>query len=95
MDEIDHISHNVNTLIDNEKILFDNDVNITNYTYTNLKAIESHFDYLSTIMCILAFVWCVIVYMLEKRQLELVDRVTALEERLPEKQPLLDYPDKP
>ncbi len=92
---MDELHYNVNTLIDNEKILFSNDVNITNYTYTNLKAIESHFDYLSAIMCVLAFVWCVIVYMLETRQMELVDRVEALEERLPEKQPLLDYPDKP
>lgn len=92
---MDELHYNVNTLIDNEKILFSNDVNITNYTYTNLKAIESHFDYLSVILCVLAFVWCVIVYMLEKRQLELMDRVKALEERLPENQPLLDYPDKP
>jgi len=92
---MDELHYNVNTLIDNEKILFSNDVNITNYTYTNLKAIESHFDYLSVILCVLAFVWCVIVYTLEKRQLELMDRVKALEERLPENQPLLDYPDKP
>ena len=92
---MDELHHNVNALIDNEKILFSNDVNITNYTYTSLKAIESHFDYLSTILCVLAFVWCVIVFMLEKKQLELVDRVKALEERLPENQPLLDYPDKP
>ena len=92
---MDELHYNVNTLIDNEKILFSNDVNITNYTYTNLKAIESHFDYLSVILCVLAFVWCVNVYMMEKRQLDLMDRVKALEERLPENQPLLDYPDKP
>lgn len=95
MDEIDHLSHNVNTLIDNEKILFDNDVNITKYTYESLKILEYNFEYLTAIFCVLALVWCVIVYFLETKQLELVDRVKALEERQPENQPLLDYPDKP
>lgn len=85
---------NENLLFQNDKILYGNDANLTAYMHDVTSCVYDYLQYLAVLWGIFVLIFCTIIYFMEKKIDELDVRVKELEERLPENQPLLDYPDK-